>query len=117
VTLAVPDGISLPELALEVAALLRRDAVAPEERLLTAKEVAERFNVDRGWVYAHARELGVIRIGGGGRPRLRFDPTVVAQQVLPPSSPRLAAERSPAPRATSSLLPITPSRRKVAKGT
>ena len=83
VTMAVPDGIPLPELAREVAALLRQGAAAPAERLLTAKEVAERFNVDRGWVYAHARELGVIRIGGGARPRLRFDPAVVAQHLLP----------------------------------
>lgn len=110
--MAVPDGIPLAEVAREVAALLRQ---RPAERLLTAKEVAERFNVDRGWVYAHARELGVIRIGGGARPRLRFDPAVVAQHVLPTTAGR-TAQRSPAPTTTSPLLPITPSRRRLAKG-
>jgi hypothetical protein len=113
--LAVPDGIHLPELAREVAALLRQSTAAPAERLLTAKEIAERFNVDRSWVYAHARELGVIRIGGGARPRLRFDPAVVAQHVLPTTA-GVTTQRSPAPTNTSPLLPITPSRRSLAKG-
>lgn len=113
--LTVPDGIPLPELAREVAAMLRQSAATPAERLLTAKEVAERFNVDRGWVYAHARELGVIRIGGGARPRLRFDSAVVAQHLVP-SRPGRTAQRSSAPTTTSPLLPITPSRRRLAKG-
>lgn len=113
--MAVPDGIHLPELAREVAALLRHDSAAPAERLLTAKEVAELFNVDRGWVYAHARELGVIRIGGGSRPRLRFDPAAVAHRLLP-SPPGRTAMRSPAATTTSPLLPITPSRRRLARG-
>lgn len=113
--MAVPDGIPLPELAREVAALLRHGPAVPAERLLTAKEVAERFHVDRGWVYAHARELGVIRIGDGARPRLRFDPAVVAQHVLP-STPGRTDQRSPAPTTTLPLLPIRPSRRRLAKG-
>ena len=96
--------------------LLRQGAAAPAERLLTAKEVAERFNVDRGWVYAHARELGVIRIGSGVRPRLRFDPALVAQHQLPRRMPRWAAQRSPTPTTTAPLLPIKPSRRRLAKG-
>ena len=113
--MAVPDGIPLHELAREVAALLRQGPAAPTERLLTAKEVAERFNVDRGWVYAHARELGVIRIEGGARPRLRFDPAALAQHILT-RTPSRTAQRSPAPSTSSPLLPITPSRRSLAKG-
>jgi hypothetical protein len=53
--------------------LLRRPA-EPADGLLTAAQVAARFNVDRGWVYAHAEQLGVVRLGDGPRPRLRFDP-------------------------------------------
>ena len=62
----------------EVAALLCV-AGATTDGLLTAAQVAARFNVDRSWVYAHAEELGVVRLGSGPRPRLRFDGTVVAQ--------------------------------------
>jgi hypothetical protein len=114
--MAVPDGIPLHELAREVAVLLRQGAAAPADRLLTAKEVAERFSVDRSWVYAHARELGVIRIGSGARPRLRFDPVVVAQHELPRHTPSWAAQRSPTPTTAARLLPIKPSRGRLAKG-
>src|SRR4051812_11744587 len=47
------------------------DAHAPE--LLTAREVAERFGVSAEWVRENADRLGVIRLGDGPRPRLRFD--------------------------------------------
>lgn len=73
-----------------------------EEPLLTAAEVAARFSVDRGWVYAHANDLGVVKIGDGPRPRLRFDPAVVAQRQLP---------RTPVGASPGELLPIKPSRR------
>jgi hypothetical protein len=116
VSVAVPDGISLHDLAREVAALLRQGAAAPAEPLLTAKQVAERFNVDRSWVYAHARELGAFRLGGGSRARLRFDPAIVGQLLLPPAAPRWSVSRSAAPTTTSPLLPIKPSRRRLAKG-
>jgi hypothetical protein len=111
---AVPDGIPLHELAREVAALLRTGASAPTDQLLTANDVAERFNVDRGWVYAHAHELGAIRIGDGARPRLRFDPAIVAQHELSRRTPVWERRRAPAPTTTAPLLPITPSRRRLA---
>ena len=57
--------------------------------LLTAAQVARRFGVTRSWVYAHADELGVVRLGDGPRPRLRFDPAIVAQ-VLNPTAPVIA---------------------------
>ncbi len=108
--MAVPDHASLHALAREVAELLGRSTPAMAEGLLTARQVAARFNVDRGWVYAHARELGVIRLGNGPRPRLRFDPAVVVQRLAtPPASPTTLR---PTTRATGGapLLPITPSR-------
>lgn len=102
--MAVADPASLRLLAREVAQLLDR---AEPQRLLTAQEVAVRFNVDRSWVYAHANELGVIRLGNGPRPRLRFDAAVVARQLLPAASPS-----SSPPRGTNSvpLLPIRSAR-------
>ena len=41
-------------------------------RYVNAAELAEALGVDREWVYAHAAELGAIRLGGPGG-RLRFD--------------------------------------------
>jgi ATP-dependent exoDNAse (exonuclease V) alpha subunit len=38
---------------------------------------------DPGVVYAHADELGAIRLGDGPRPRLRFDPAAVTQRLQP----------------------------------
>jgi hypothetical protein len=55
--------------------------------MLTAAEVARRFGVDRPWVYAHADELGAVRLGDGAKPRLRFAPGRVAQvlRARPPA--------------------------------
>jgi hypothetical protein len=50
-------------------------------RRLTAAEVSEWWGLQRGWVYQHATELAVIRIGDGQRPRLRFDPDKVARYL------------------------------------
>jgi hypothetical protein len=72
------DRATIQAVAREVAAILGGGG----RRLLTAQQVAERFNVDRGWVYAHADELGVIRLGEGPRPRLRFDAAVVARLLV-----------------------------------
>lgn len=102
------DPASLQAIAAEVAELLDRRDDPPA--LLTAGQVAARFNVDRSWVYAHAHELGVVRLGSGSRPRLRFDPAAVAQHLLAqpagarPAPPRLE-RRTGAP-----LLPIKPAR-------
>ena len=102
------DPASLRAIAEQVAELLRRrDAAADPHALLTAGQVAARFNVDRSWVYAHAHELGVVRLGSGRRPRLRFDPAIVAQHLLaaaphaPVTQPRWTRTTGTAP-----LLPI-----------
>lgn len=109
--MVVTDQVSLHALAREVAALLGQDTASTGNGLLTAREVAVRFNVDRGWVYAHAHELDVIRLGNGTRPRLRFDPAVVSQRLV--AAPH---DTTPPPRPTTAagapLLPITPSRRR-----
>ena len=47
-------------------------------RLLTAAEVAALLGTSRDWVYANRQRLGAVPLGAGKRPRLRFDPAVVA---------------------------------------
>jgi hypothetical protein len=41
-------------------------------RYVDAAQAARTLGVDRSWVYAHAAQLGAIRLGGP-RGRLRFD--------------------------------------------
>lgn len=65
-------------IAQRVAELLRAELAAGPS-LLTPSEVAEQFSVTRTWVYEHADELGVIRLGRGPKARLRFDARVVSQ--------------------------------------
>jgi hypothetical protein len=47
--------------------------------LADAAEVAHRLRVHENWVYVHAQELGVIRLGHGEKARLRFDLERVAK--------------------------------------
>lgn len=49
--------------------------------LIDAAEVARRLGVSRDYVYRHADELGAIRLGTGLRPRVRFDPATVREQL------------------------------------
>jgi len=69
-------------LAPRLAALLADAKPAPGERqLVTAAALARELGTTRTWVYEHAEELGVVRLGEQGkdakgkdrRPRLRFD--------------------------------------------
>ena len=57
--------------------------------LWTARRLAAHYAVGVHFIYAHADELGGIRLGAGLRPRLRFDPAVVRERwaslnALPP---------------------------------
>jgi hypothetical protein len=49
--------------------------------LVDAKCVAAALQVERNWVYAHARELGAVRLGDGPRARLRSDLLEVRERV------------------------------------
>jgi hypothetical protein len=99
------DPGSLDDLARRVADLVHEqlDAPAPvpapavsdEGRLLSAAQVAARWGVDRSWVYDHADDLGVRRLGTGVRPRLRFDPVKVAA-YLDGAHPATAADHQAA---------------------
>lgn len=57
-------------------------------QLLTVAEVAERLAVSQDFVYRHADELGGVRLGGGLKPRLRFDEREVAEYVRACSNSR-----------------------------
>jgi hypothetical protein len=84
------DPGSLDELAHRVADLVNQQhavpepVVADEGRLLSAAQVAARWGIERSWVYEHADDLGVRRLGTGVRPRLRFDPVRVAAYLERP---------------------------------
>lgn len=84
------DEQTLDRLASRVVELLGRDATREPTRrtgrtagktLLSAAQVAERWQIDREWVYAHADELGAMRLGSGPRPRLRFDPDRIIERL------------------------------------
>lgn len=44
-----------------------------DSQLVDPAELARRLGVHRNFVYAHALELGGVRVGDGPRPRWRFD--------------------------------------------
>ena len=107
---SVLEHSSIEAIAREVAHLLGRDDQPGAHGLLTARQVCARFNVERSWVYAHAHELGVVRIGQGPRPRLRFDPAVVGQHLLARPARAAAAPSRSHLTGGAPLLPIKPSR-------
>ena len=71
--LPILDDASIEAIARRVAEMLGDGDSFQRVDLLTAGEVARRLKVERSWVYTHANELGAIRMGGGTRPRLRFE--------------------------------------------
>jgi hypothetical protein len=92
-----PDDIEA--IAHRVAELLDRSDRPGAVRLVDAAEVARALSVDREWVYAHAQQLGALRLGGP-QGRLRFDLNQVRQALAPPApdacdAPRRPRSRSP----------------------
>jgi hypothetical protein len=99
-----------------------RRAAPPAVRYVDAAEVARALGVERDWVYAHARELGAIRLGGT-QGRLRFDLGDVTRALAdrpgePPAAPptprspseRRARSRDWSPRATGANVVRPPDR-------
>ena len=70
-------------------------------RWLDADDVAKRLNRKREWVYAHATELGVRRVGKGSRPRLLFPPDVADSKNEAPRDRHAAKPKKP-----TGLIPI-----------
>lgn len=99
---AKPSNVELREaefveaIAERVVDLLVARGVAPARSgMLTAGELADELGVARSFVYEHADELGAVRLGGGSKPRLRFD-LGAARSALS----CLAGKRSEAPNAS-----------------
>jgi hypothetical protein len=62
-------------------------------RFVDARCVARTYGVGRDFVYAHADELGAVRLGTGPRARLRFDLAEVDRRLR--GSPQESATRRP----------------------
>ena len=63
--------------------------------LWTARRLAADYAVGVHFIYAPADELGVIRLGAGPSPRLRFDPAVVGERERAAARRALAAPPGP----------------------
>jgi hypothetical protein len=85
---------TIDAIAHRVVELLHESDPQPN-KLLTADELARRFGVSRAWVYEHANELGVIRLGEGARGRLRFDLQVAAEAIQARTTPTTLQPRQP----------------------
>jgi hypothetical protein len=103
-------------IARRVVELLEKRGVQKRE-LVDAAELARRLGIERSWVYAHAIELGAVKLGGGPKPRLRFDPEIAARflkragEKPAPDPPARSGERAGQARGDSGsgvrLLPIS----------
>lgn len=118
----------------EPMASLQRAALADGggDRLVSAAALARELGVSRAFVYAHAAELGAIRLGEGPRAHLRFDPegaraalACYGSERSQPQTPSVGAASAPrGPRRRRSLatdrpqpgsiLPARPRRRREA---
>ena len=93
-------ALRLAELLAELLAefLADRASPAPPPALVDVAEVARRYGVSPWWVYDHADELGVVRLGTGKRAHLRFDLERVAEAMTSrPRSKRSDTPPSPGP--------------------
>jgi|tagenome__1003787_1003787.scaffolds.fasta_scaffold20520901_1 hypothetical protein len=82
------EASDIEAIADRVAEKLRGDGLG---RFGDAHAVCSRFGVSVDYVYAHARELGAIRLGEGPKARLRFDLADVERPVRLTRQPRLYA--------------------------
>jgi len=65
------DADEVEAIAQRVVELLQ--PTEPDLGWVRVEVVCRRFGVSPTWVYAHAKELGGIRLGTGPKARLRFD--------------------------------------------
>jgi hypothetical protein len=89
------DDEDIERIAARVIELLQEEGTTGAARYVDAALVAQKLGVDRDWVYAHARELGGVRLGGP-HGRLRFDLQKIRRQLDCPDEGRLRpGERRP----------------------
>ena len=79
------DDEDIEQIARRVAQLIDTAHAHPGPRYVDAGDLARMLGIERHWVYAHARELGAIRLGGP-RGRLRFDVGRVAEALGRPDA-------------------------------
>jgi hypothetical protein len=99
------DPADIDAIAQRVVVLMREQPTL-QVRLVDAATLAERLGVERDWVYAHAKELHGVRLGGP-RGRLRFDLTRVLRSLdedVPAGTPPRRRPTWPG----GELLPIDP---------
>jgi hypothetical protein len=88
------DPEAIEEIARRVVELLGSDSQS-EPRYIDASAVALDLGVERDWVYAHAEDLGAIRLGGPNG-RLRFDRQILKERLGgEDAAMRRAPKRSP----------------------
>lgn len=106
-----PDDIEA--IARRVAELQAERASVGAPALVDASTLARQLGMSRAFVYEHRHELGAVLVGGGSRPRLRFNPdaAVAAFSALtakpqPPKQPARQKPRRTRPTSSAPLLPI-----------
>jgi hypothetical protein len=72
-TLDGDDIDAIAERAARRVVQLLRPADQGAHQLLNPKDLARALNVSLDYVYAHAADLGALRLGDGPKARLRFD--------------------------------------------
>lgn len=77
------DATWVDAVALRVAQLIGEVPEPRRTRLVDAATLASELDVDRAWVYANRDRLGVVKLGSGSRPRLRFDVEVARAALVP----------------------------------
>jgi hypothetical protein len=106
------DTDDIERIAERVVTLLaeaQRETIVTSARFVDATTIARLLDVDRDWVYAHAEQLGAIRLGGE-RGRLRFDLATLEQHFervgsTPARSASRASERGRRARRRAPLIP------------
>jgi hypothetical protein len=84
---------AIEQIARRVVELLGEFEPSPSSgRYVDAATLAAKLGVERDWVYAHADELGALRLGPNGR--LRFDLPGVLEQLRADERPRSRQIRS-----------------------
>lgn len=73
--------VGIEAVALRVVELMRNGTVPAHGQLVDAATLAAQLGVTRSWIYEHRDELGVVRLGTGTKPRLRFDVETARQAV------------------------------------
>ena len=101
--MALSDA-DIEAVAARVADLLQPGPATVE--LVDAAEIARRFGVSRDFVYGHANDFGVVRLGEGPRARLRFDPAKVRERLGAADQPAPSSRSPRRKRRSSNLLPV-----------